>query len=111
MSDKNDKFVLAIDEDEFTIGDLEDFEDVAGKSFVEAMRQVNVVGDDGKPVFDSEGRPEKTVNLSPTSLKALIWISKRRTDPTFTVADARNVKVSALELQSGSTPDPKDSDA
>jgi len=104
-----DKFILTVDEDEFTIGDLEDFETVAGVSFVSALKHTVVKDDEGKTVFDAEGRPEKEVNLSPKALKALIWISKRRTDPSFTVDDARNVKVSAIEMaESDNGSDPKE---
>lgn len=107
-----EKFTLRIDENEFTIGDLEDFEDVAGVSFMDALKPVPVLDDEGKPVFDEKGRRETTVNFSPTSLKALVWITKRREVPGFSVEDARNVRVAAMEIVPlGAELDPKDQDA
>jgi hypothetical protein len=80
--------VLKIDPEDLTIGDLEDFEDIVGMSFDDAMAP----GPDGKP------------KVTTKALKALVFLSKRREDPTFTLDDARAIKVS--ELQVGSEEDP-----
>ena len=104
-----EKFTLRIDENEFTIGDLEDFEDVAGVSFIDAMKPVPAKDADGNQLFDEKGRPETTVDFSPKTLKALVWITKRREVPGFSVEDARNVRVAAMELvPMGAELDPKE---
>ncbi|MFB7185206.1 hypothetical protein ACFCZT_07780 [Streptomyces sp. NPDC056230] len=93
-----DSIALRIDPDSLTIGDLEDFEDVVGKPLYEALAPRPVIGPDGKKVLDEKGRPELETQVSTRSLKALIWISQRAITPGFSLEDARNVKVSALEL-------------
>ena len=93
-----EKFILKIDENDFTIGDLEDFEAVAGVSFLDALAPVPLKDAEGKPVYDEKGRPQSEVKFSPTALKALIWITKRREVPGFTVEDARNVRIAGLEV-------------
>ena len=71
---------LTIVLDDLTIGDLEDFEDITGKPLDEAM----ALGPNGQP------------KVSPKVMKALVFLTLRKTDPSFTLEDARNVKVSAL---------------
>lgn len=104
-----EKFTLKIDENDFTIGDLEDFEAVAGVSFLDALSPTPLKDADGNPIFDEKGRPQSTVKFSPSALKALVWITKRREDPAFSVEDARNVRVAGLEVTSiGGESDPKE---
>lgn len=95
---------LTIDPNAMTIGDLEDFEDVVGLSMDKAFKPVPVLDDEGNRVYaepDDKGiaRPEMTVELSTKALKALVWIIKRQDDPNFTLEDARNVKVSELDIE------------
>lgn len=107
-----EKFTLRIDENDFTIGDLEDFEEVAGIPFIEALTPVPVLDAEGNKVFGEDGRPETGVKFSPSALKALVWITKRREVPSFTVEEARNVRVAALEIVAlGGESDPKETDA
>jgi hypothetical protein len=108
MSDV-EKFVLRINENDWTIGDLEDFEQVAGVSFIEALQPKPLRDAEGNRVMDEKGRPQSEVSFNPTVLKALIWITKRREVPGFTVEDARNVKVTGLEVaELGGESDPKE---
>lgn len=98
-----EKISLRIDPDELTIGDLEDFEEGVGLPLHEALKQVPIRDDEGKLVLgepDEKGkqRPETEVKISAKALKHLVWIIKRSTDETFTLADARKVKVGALEI-------------
>lgn len=74
---------LAVDLDALTIGDLEDFEDIVGVPFDEA---------------------EAASFRSVKAIKALVFLTMRKTNPGFTLDDARNVKVSALQL--GTEEDP-----
>jgi hypothetical protein len=89
---------LRIDPDVLTIGDLEDFEDVVGKPLYDVLQPKPVIDSDGKKVLDEKGRPELQTQISTKALKALIWISQRAEKPDFSLDDARNVRVSALEL-------------
>ena len=72
---------LRLDENELTIGDLEDFESITGQTF-ESLRP----GKDGSVAMDAK------------MLKALVFIVKRRADPAFTLDDARDVRVTELEV-------------
>jgi hypothetical protein len=84
-----------------TIGDLEDFQEITGMTLDAAFTPQLVFDVKGNKVFDEKGRPEKAVENNPTVLKALIFLSQRAIDPAFTLADARNVKVSELEIVTG----------
>lgn len=106
---------LVFDENELTIGDLEDFEVATGLEMQDALKPVPLKGEDGKPLRDEDGRPEMMVTVTAKILKALVWIANRHENPEFTLEDARNVKVTELEIiresgdddNSGAT-DPKD---
>ncbi|MGV9815468.1 hypothetical protein ACWDTQ_26600 [Streptomyces cellulosae] len=98
MSTKTDSVSLRIDPDVLTIGDLEDFEDVVGAPLYDVLQPRPVRDADGKKVLDEKGRPEMQMQLPTKALKALIWITQRVEKPDFSLEDARNVRVSALEL-------------
>lgn len=93
-----EKVNIKFDEDNLTLGDLEDFEDATGVELFDALKPVTVKDDDGKPVRDEKGRPVQEVQLSAKSLKALVWIVLRAERPGFSLDDARNIKVAALEI-------------
>ncbi|MFE0648546.1 hypothetical protein ACFVZH_08170 [Streptomyces sp. NPDC059534] len=98
MSKNPETVALRIDPDVLTIGDLEDFEEVVGAPLYEVLQPKPVIGADGRKVLDERGRPELQTQISTKALKALIWITQRMEKPDFSLADARAVKVSALEL-------------
>lgn len=98
--------VIAFNPDDFTVGDLEDFEDIVGVPFDEAFKEVATKDEDGKVIRDEKGRPVKTVKMGAKTLKALVYLTKRAENPDFTLEDARKVKVS--ELVMGTEVDPKD---
>ena len=99
MSTPNTESVsLRIDPDVLTIGDLEDFEDVVGAPLYDVLQPKPVRDSEGKKVLDADGRPELQTQISTKALKALIWITQRIEKPDFSLEDARNVRVSALEL-------------
>ncbi|MEU3618846.1 hypothetical protein ABZ725_41965 [Streptomyces sp. NPDC006872] len=89
---------LRIDPDVLTIGDLEDFEDVVGSPLYDVLQPKPVRDEFGKKVLDADGRPELQTQIPTKALKALIWITQRVEKPDFSLQDARNVKVAALEL-------------
>lgn len=87
----------------FTIGDLEDFEEGVGVPLYDALKQTPVLDEDGKPVMgepDENGkqRPQTQVKIAAKALRYLIWIVRRQEDPAFSLTDARNVRVSTLEI-------------
>lgn len=90
------KFVVR--EDNLTMGDLEDFYDRTGMTVQKAFQPVVQRDDDGRPVLDEDGRPVKDIDPSPRAINTLIWLVAKKDDPNFTYEDARNVKVSELEL-------------
>ncbi len=108
---------IVFDENTLTIGDLEDFEDAIGMSLTTALKPIPVrdaetgevvrhdcrndecegaVNDDG--FCRENGRPLQTVDMKAKVLKGLIWIANRQENPEFTLADARNVKVTELDI-------------
>lgn len=90
---------LTFNENELTIGDLEDFEEVTGVSITDALKSEKVRDDDGNLVRDEEtGRPVEAVKMSAKTLKALVWITSRKDDPAFTLEDARNVRITELDI-------------
>lgn len=76
MADLSNTF-LEFDIDDLTIGEMEDLEEAAGIS----------VGQLGELT---------TSNISAKTLKAIAWVMARRSDPTITLDDMRDVKVKAL---------------
>lgn len=62
---------------DLTIGDLEDFEDIVGVAFEDAQA----------------GRFR-----SIKAVKALVFLTMRRTNPDFTIEDARKFKITDLNL-------------
>lgn len=93
-----EKINIRFDEDELTLGDLEDFEDATGQALFDAIKPVVVRDDEGNVVTDERGRPEKAVKISAKAMKALVWIVLRAERPGFTLDDARAIKVTALEM-------------
>lgn len=93
----SDGFVLTLNPDDLSLGDLEDFEEMTGTSIEDVVKPVPVMVD-GKRVFDEKGRPEMTVKIPAKALVALVFLSQRAKDPSFTREDARRIKVSQLNL-------------
>lgn len=93
-----EKINIRFDEDNLTLGDLEDFEDAAGVPLFDALKPVPTFDDEGEKVRDEKGRPVMEVKMSAKTLKALVWIVLRAEREGFTLDDARNVKVAALEM-------------
>jgi hypothetical protein len=90
--------VLTLNPDDLSIGDLEDFEEITGKSLTDALRAKPVLDADGNRTFDEKGRPLSEAQLSATVIKALVFLTKRRENPEFTLADARTVRVADLKF-------------
>ena len=72
--------------DEITVGDMEDLEDITGLPFGEVLDML------------TKAEPAGTMSIPIKVLKALVFIIYRQDNPEFTIADARKVKVTELEL-------------
>lgn len=70
------------DPNSLTVGELVDIEEVSG---ADAMAGLS----DGK--------------VSPKALLALVWVLHRRDDPTFTLDQARTIKVTDLKVDAPGT--------
>lgn len=90
--------VLRLDPEDLSIGDLEDFEEITGESLTDALKARPVLDDEGKRVFDAKGRPLSEARLSAKVIKALVFLTKRRDVPGFTLEDARHVRISELKF-------------
>lgn len=69
---------LVVDFDEMELGELEDFEEVSELEM--------------QAVLDG------TQTLTVKAITALVWIHKRRSDPDFTLEDARKTKLSTVDF-------------
>ena len=76
---------LTIDPDELTIADVADIEDAVGRPINELF-----TGDSSAP----QGR----------ALQALVWISMRRDNPSFTFEDAGKVKFTDIKQEASEDP-------
>lgn len=82
-NEPEDDDVMVINANTITLGELEQIEDVTGR---------NVVAELGR------GQP------SAKTLVAVVWIVKRRSDPTFTLDDARKLDVSSFRVEAPNDP-------
>lgn len=89
---------LNLNPEDLSLGDLEDFETITGKQLQDALAAKPVLDEKGKQVKDEKGRPLREAQLSITVIKALVYLTKRRENPAFTLEDARNVKVTELNF-------------
>lgn len=77
---------LTVDLNDLTLGELADFEDAAGADAVDQLIGASKTGKGEQP------------RMSAKTMVALVWIMQRRTDPSFTLEQARAVKVTELAV-------------
>lgn len=73
--------VLAFNVDEFTIGDLEDFEDATGMNLIGIIRKMQ---------GDGAELPH------PRALRGMLWLMRRKADPTVTFESLRDLSLSEM---------------
>lgn len=73
--------VLRLDASVLDIGDLEDFEDITGTPLLEVFSRLRSAGLTALPIID---------------LKGLLWICRRREDPTYAFGDTRRITLPEL---------------
>lgn len=82
----DEKLVLEFDPDDLTLEEAEALEETTGRPLAEIA------------VRFTRGQ------LSMKELIVLVWLARRREDPTFTIEDARRVRITSLAV---SEPVPK----
>lgn len=91
---------FSIDPDGFTLGDMEDFEEVTGKTLQSALKPVPIFDEEtGERAKDEKGRPLSAADVTAKVLTALVWLSARADNPDLTLADARKIKVTELVFE------------
>lgn len=86
-----------------TLGDLEEFEEITGQTFSQAMKQVPVIDPEtGKPQRnpdpEAKGRPLMQTEMSMKGLVAIVYLAMRKEDPEFTIHQARQLKLDEFEI-------------
>lgn len=94
---------INLSEDSLTIGDLEDFEELTGSTFDEAMKPTHLKDDDGNLMYDDKGRPTMGVKPSMKMVIALAYISARKNDPEITLERIRNTSVKDFAFKGAET--------
>lgn len=80
---------ISLDPSKLTLDDLIEFEELVGKGLFEVL-----------PSTEEEVRNYKP---SPKAMRALVFLVKRQTDPSFTIEQAGKLTISDLEI---APPDP-----
>ena len=96
---------------EMTYGEIMDWEEATGRELADAFqgRTVWQLDEDGEParaqtgakipVTKEDGSALKVYLLKPIEQAAFAWISCRREDPTFTFAQAKEIKLGETEFE------------
>lgn len=74
---------ISLDVDNLTFGDMADFEDEVGEPLLSVVTKL------------------ESGDASAKALIGLVWICGRAEDESFTIADARKLKITELEVDVG----------
>lgn len=96
---------ITFDPDEWTLGDLDDFESIAGVTLDEALTPTTVRGPRGDVEKNERGKPIKAVRMSAKVMLAIVYISLRKDDPALTIEAAKQIKVGALVMGGDDSPE------
>ncbi len=98
---------IKFNQDTMTLGDYEQFEELTGMAFSDAVRTMIVRDEKGIPVPDPEngGRPLQEVKMSMKALIALLFVTERKVDPSITMDAIREMPITEIEFEV-----PKDGD-
>lgn len=83
---------IILDPNSLTFGDLEDFESFTGQDLIGTFDQIGDKGD--------------LAGLNMKTILGLVWVCGRQQDESFSMDDARKVKISDLEVDTAEAPDP-----
>lgn len=110
-----EKRKIQFNEDDMTLGDMEEFEEIVGKTFSEAMKRVKVLDDDGNHMKDpdpeAKGKGLYTYTMSMKGMTAIVYLALRKEDPDITLADVRKLRMTDFELENPKDPQSAESDS
>lgn len=92
--------VLSLSPDDLTLGEMEEFEELAGRPLAKMMQGDVVKDENGNVIPGKDGKPMREIDPRVKDIIALVFLAKRRDDPAFTLDDARQIKISELKLGS-----------
>lgn len=92
--------VLTLDPDDLTLGEMEEFEEITGRTLSDLMRGEIALDDEDKPRRDAKGKVLREINPRAKEITALVFLARRREEPDFTLDQARAVKLTELRLGS-----------
>jgi len=100
---------ISFGEADMTLGDMEEFEEITGKSFSEAMRRVKVIDPEtGTQAIDpdpeAKGKGLWSYQMSMKGIGAVIYMALKKEDPSITMDQVRKMHLDDFELESKSDP-------
>lgn len=90
--------VLAINPDDLTLGEMEEFEELSGRPLAKMLQGDVIKDENGNVIPGKDGKPQREIDPRVKDIIALVFLAKRREEPDFTLAEARNIKISELQL-------------
>jgi hypothetical protein len=103
--EKKVKKRIEFGESSMTLGDMEEFEEITGKSFSDAMRRVKVIDPEtGTQAIDpdpeAKGKGLWTYEMSMKGVAAIIYVALKKENPETTLADVKAMHLDDFELVS-----------
>jgi hypothetical protein len=96
-----EKLKVTLNMDDLTFGEMEDFEIATGLVMSDAVKTVNVLDANGRPVPDPDdpkGRPLKESKMTAKAMMGMIFLGLRKDNPDLTFADVRKLKLSEVDF-------------
>lgn len=93
---------VSMNMDDLTFGELELFEDVTGLVMSDAVKTEIVRDKNGNKVADPDdpkGRPLTETKMGVKAMMGMVFLSMRRSDPSITWEQIRQMKLSDVDLQ------------
>lgn len=103
------KHKVSLNLDEMTLGDMEAFEDVTGKTFEELLAPKPVLDENGRKVPDPDdpkGRPLMETKMSMKALVGLAYVALRKENPDITIQQVRDMPLDSFDFDVEGEVDP-----
>lgn len=95
---------ISLNENDMTLGDMEEFEDITGMSFSDAIKRVKVIDPetgmqmtDPDPAAKGAGLWENVMSMK--GLVAMLYLTLRKEEPSITLADVRKMNFGEFEME------------
>ena len=101
VEEKKEKRKITIRQDDFSLGELVELEDMTGKTMDQLFKTVFVTDDEGRRVPDPDdpkGRPLTITRVPMKAMAALLLIVDRRDNPALTMEDVLTYKFGDIDL-------------